>query len=167
MPASSCWPVPLVGLVFFPFAGRVVRALGVDLALLAGLGILLGSALVMTTWGATTGAWLIVITNLVTGAGIALTLVASATEALSQFTPEDAGTGSALFNSLRQIGAAMGVALPAVAFDLVAGGSRDLDATLNGSSAAFVLRFVVLAIPLILLMVVRRSSNPARSAAPT
>ena len=76
-------------------------------------------------------------------------------------------TGSALFNSLRQIGAAMGVALPAVAFELVAGGSRDLDATLNGSSAAFVLRFVVLTIPLILLMVVRRSSNPARSAALT
>ncbi|MDQ3689760.1 MAG: MFS transporter [Chloroflexota bacterium] len=158
---------PFVGLVFFPFAGRVVRALGVDLALLAGLGLLLGSALVMTTWGATTGAWLIVITNLVTGAGIALTLVASATEALSQFTPEEAGTGSALFNSLRQIGAAMGVALPAVAFELVAGGSRDLDATLNGSSAAFVLRFAVLSIPLILLLVVRRRSNPARSAAMT
>ncbi len=145
-------PAPLVSLVFFPFAGRVVGTLGVDRALLSGLLLLVGSALVMTTWGAATEPWFIVLTNLLTGAGISVTLVASAADALSQFTPEQAGTGSALFNSIRQLGAAMGVALPAVAFELVAGGSRGAEATLEGSTAAFVLRLAVLAIPLIVVI---------------
>lgn len=158
-------PAPLISLLFFPFAGRVVGAMGVDRALLSGLLLLVGSALVMTTWGAGTELWFIVVTNIVTGAGISLTLVASAADALSQFAPEQAGTGSALFNSLRQLGAAMGVALPAVAFELVAGGSRDAGATLEGSTAAFVLRFAVLAIPL-LLVAARWRTRPARGQAP-
>ena len=158
-------PAPLISLLFFPFAGRVVGAMGVDRALLSGLLLLVASALVMTTWGAGTELWFIVLTNIVTGAGISLTLVASAADALSQFAPEQAGTGSALFNSIRQLGAAMGVALPAVAFELVAGGSRDAAATLEGSTAAFVLRFAVLAIPL-LLVAARRRTRPAPGQAP-
>jgi EmrB/QacA subfamily drug resistance transporter len=142
---------PLVGLVFFPFAGRFVGALGIDRALLTGLLLLVGSAAGMATWGGTTEPWLIVLIHLLTGAGIALTLVASATEALSQFAPGEAGTGSALFNSLRQLGAALGVALPAVAFEVVAAGSQDADSALAGSSAAFLTRLAVLAIPLMLL----------------
>lgn len=142
---------PLVGLVFFPVAGRFVGALGVDRALVWGLALLVGSAAAMMTWGSTTEPWLIVVTNLVTGAGIALTLVASATDALSQFAPGEAGTGSALFNSLRQLGAAMGVALPAVAYELAAAGADGPDSSLAGSSAAFLLRLVVLGIPLILV----------------
>ena len=148
---------PLVGLVLFPFAGRLVGALGVDRSLFTGLALLVASAATMTTWGAGAEEWVIVATNLVNGAGIALTLVASATDALSQFAPEEAGTGSALFNSLRQLGAAMGVALPAVAFELVAAGSRDMRAALEGSTAAFVLRMAVLAVPLILVAAQWRS----------
>ncbi|HEX2221155.1 MAG TPA: MFS transporter, partial [Candidatus Limnocylindria bacterium] len=142
---------PAVGLVFFPFAGRLIGWLGLDRALLIGLVVQLASAVLMATWGRDTPMWFIVLTNLVGGAGVSMSLVASATDALSQFRPEQAGTGSALFNSLRQLGAALGVALPAVAFGLVAGGERTADAALAGSSAAFVLRIAVLAIPLGLL----------------
>ncbi len=87
--------------------------------------------------------------------------MASATDALAQFRPEDAGTGSALFNSLRQLGAAMGVAIPAVAFELVAAGSRTPDASLAGSAAAFAIRTAVLAVPLILVIGQGRRSNPS------
>ncbi|CAN5833587.1 MFS transporter [soil metagenome] len=155
---------PLVGLAFFPVAGRVVGGLGVDRALLIGLVMLAGSAAAMAAWDGTTQPWLIVLTNLVNGAGIALTLVASATDALSQFAPTEAGTGSALFNSLRQLGAAMGVALPAVAFELLAAGSQGPDSALSGSSAAFVTRLVVLTIPLI-LVAARSRARPARAEA--
>jgi EmrB/QacA subfamily drug resistance transporter len=157
---------PLVGLFFFPFAGRIVGGLGVDRALLWGLALLVGSAAAMTMWGASTEPWLIVLTNLVTGAGIALTLVASATDALSQFPPEEAGTGSALFNSLRQLGAAMGVALPAVAYELVAADSQSPGSALTGSSAAFLARLVVLAIALVLVAARWRArAAPVRAAA--
>lgn len=144
---------PMVGLVFFPFAGRFVAALGGDRALLIGLVLLVASGAAMVGWDAGTAPWIIVLVNVGTGAGLAVTLVASATDALSQFTPSEAGTGSALFNSLRQLGAAMGVAIPAVAFELVAQGNRDSGSALGGGTAAFVVREAVLAIPLALVFV--------------
>jgi EmrB/QacA subfamily drug resistance transporter len=149
---------PIVSLAFFPIGGRVVGWLGVDRAVVLGLSFLLAGALLMAAWGQSTPVWFIVVTNLLTGAGLALTLVASATDALSQFTPAEAGTGSALFNSLRQLGAAFGAALPAVAFEFVARGSRTADAALAGSSAAFLLRLVVLAIPFALVLLRWRRS---------
>jgi EmrB/QacA subfamily drug resistance transporter len=143
---------PVVSLAFFPFGGRVVRRLGVDRGILLGLTLLLVGASLMATWGSGTALWFIVVTNLLTGGGLALTLVASATDALSQFPPAEAGTGSALFNSLRQLGAALGAALPAVAFEFVAHGSRTADAALAGSSAAFLLRTAVLVVPFTLVL---------------
>jgi EmrB/QacA subfamily drug resistance transporter len=155
---------PIVSLAFFPFGGGAVRRLGVDRATLLGLALLLAGAALMATWGERTELWFIVVTNLLTGGGLALTLVASATDALSQFSPAEAGTGSALFNSLRQVGAGFGAALPAVAFELVAHGSRTADAALAGSTAAFLLRMVVLAIPLALVLPRWRGSAPAQVA---
>jgi EmrB/QacA subfamily drug resistance transporter len=154
---------PIVSLAFFPFGGRAVRRLGVDRAILLGLTLLLAGAALMATWGEGTELWFIVVTNLLTGGGLALTLVASATDALSQFSPAEAGTGSALFNSLRQVGAGFGAALPAVAFEFVAHGSRTADAALAGSSAAFLLRVVVLAIPLALVLPRWRGPAPVRA----
>ena len=154
---------PLVGLIGFPFAGRLVGAMGLDRALVTGLALLVVGAALMLGWdGATPVAW-IVAAQVVSGAGVSLTLVASAADALAQFTPEEAGTGSALFNSLRQLGAAMGVAVPAVAFELLAAGSRTPDAALAGSSAAFGIRLVVLALPLVLVVATRRSPRLSRS----
>jgi EmrB/QacA subfamily drug resistance transporter len=155
---------PVVGLVFFPFAGRVVGALGVDRTLLIGLVLLVAAAATMVAWDARTPLWVIVGINLVTGAGIALTLVSSATDAMSQFTPAEAGTGSAVFNSLRQLGAAMGVAVPAVAFELIAAGSRTPEATLAGSTGAFAIRLAVLAIPLLLVLVRPMLGRPRATA---
>lgn len=143
---------PIVSLLLFPFAGRIVGALSVDRALLTGLLLLVASAGAMATWGAATPLWFVVATNLVVGGGLAITLVASAADALSQFTPAEAGTGSALFNSIRQLGAATGVAVPAIAFELVAAGSRTAEASLAGSTAAFAVRLVFLAVPLAVVL---------------
>jgi EmrB/QacA subfamily drug resistance transporter len=156
---------PLVGLAFFPFAGRVVARAGVDRALLSGLVLLVSAAAAMVTWNGETPLWLIVAVNLVTGAGLSVTLVASASDAMSQFSPAEVGTGSAVFNSLRQLGAAMGVAVPAVAFELIAAGSRTPDATLAGSTGAFAIRLAVLAIPL-LLVLARPMLDRSRATAP-
>jgi EmrB/QacA subfamily drug resistance transporter len=157
---------PLVGLVFFPFGGVAVGRLGVDRALLLGLVLLVGSAAAMLGWGADTDPTWLVAVLLVTGAGIAITLVASATDALSQFAPSEAGTGSAVFNSLRQLGAAFGVAAPAVAFELIAKGSRAPDDALAGSTAAFALRVAVLAIPLVLVIARWRPRRQATGSDP-
>ena len=151
---------PVVALVSFPFVGRAVAATGADRALLVGTLLLVTSAAAMMAWDGATPFWFIVAVTLASGAGTSITLVSSAADALAQFTPEEAGTGSALFNSLRQLGAAMGVAVPAIAFELVAGGSRTPSAALVGSSGAFAVRAAVLAIPFLLVVVRLR---PARS----
>ena len=155
---------PLVGLLVFPFGGRIVGRLGVDRAQLLGLGLMLATALARVPWDASTTTWLIVLVNLATGLGLSIALVSSATDALSQFAPAEAGTGSALFNSLRQIGAGLGVALPAVAFELVAAGSRTPDAVLSGSTAAFIMQVAVLAIPFA-LVALRMVREPAPTGA--
>ncbi|HEX7196314.1 MAG TPA: MFS transporter [Candidatus Limnocylindria bacterium] len=149
---------PMVALIGFPFGGRVVGAMGLDRALLVGLALMVGGAALMIGWTATTPVPWILLTQLVGGAGVSLTLVASASDALAQFEPEEAGSGSALFNSLRQLGAAMGVAVPAVAFELLAAGSRTPDAALAGSTAAFLIRLAVLSLPLLLVVLARRAS---------
>ena len=46
----------------------------------------------------------------------------------------------------------MGVAIPAVAFEALAGGSRTPEAALSGSTAAFAVRVVVIAAPLLLVL---------------
>jgi EmrB/QacA subfamily drug resistance transporter len=146
---------PLIGLIFFPFSGRFVTSIGVEPAMRLGLAILITAAALMVTWDASTPIWLVIVTQLLNGAGISITLVASADDAMAQFTPAEAGTGSALFNSLRQLGAAMGVAIPAVAFELLAAGSRTTEAALAGSTAAFGVRLAILAIPLLLAVALR------------
>jgi predicted MFS family arabinose efflux permease len=143
---------PIVALAFMPFGGRTIGRLGVDRALAVGLVLLAVSAGAMATWGASTPLWFVVATLFAVGGGIAVTLVASATQALSQFAPTEAGIGSALFNSLRQLGAGFGVAVPAVAFELVASGGRTPEAVLDGSSSAFGLRFVILAVAVLLVV---------------
>lgn len=150
---------PLMGLLLFPVAGRLVGRLGVDRPQQVGLGVLVASALIRATWSGSTETWFVFATNLGTGIGLSITLVASATDALSQFAPDQAGKGSAIFNSLRQLGAACGVALPAVAFELVALGRRTPAAVLAGSTAAFVLQVAVLAVPLALVFARHRPQS--------
>jgi EmrB/QacA subfamily drug resistance transporter len=150
---------PLVALAFFPFAGRVMATVGLERALQVGLVLLVAAAAIMVSWNATTPLWLVVATNLVTGGGLAITLVSSAADAMSQFSPEEAGTASALFNSLRQLGAAMGVAVPAVIFELAANGSRSPSAVLAGSTGAFAIRLAFLVVPLLLAAAVFRAGR--------
>ena len=71
-----------------------------------------------------------------------------------------------MFNSLRQVGSAFGVAIPAAAFDLaVANGATDL---MPGSHAAFVSRAVVFALSLlaVLLLLRRPLAAPPRPPGP-
>ncbi|HET8570328.1 MAG TPA: MFS transporter [Candidatus Limnocylindria bacterium] len=157
-------PAPLVSLVFFPFAGRAVSAIGLDRAMLIGLLLLAAPAALMLAWDGATPLWFVGVALLLGGIGIAVTLVSSASAALSEFAPTEAGTASAVFNSLRQLGAAMGVAVPAVAFEAVAHGSRTATAALGGSTAAFAVRLVLMMIPLVVLVAAWRPRFRRRAA---
>ena len=85
---------------------------------------------------------------------MSLGVVASTMTALSEFAPADAGIAAGVFNSLRQVGSAFGVAIPAAAFDLaIPAGATDL---MPGSHAAFVSRAVVFALALVAVVLLLR-----------
>jgi hypothetical protein len=54
--------------------------------------------------------------------------------------------------------------VPAVAFELIAAGSRTPEATLAGSTGAFAIRLAVLAIPLLLVLVRPMLERPRATA---
>ena len=87
------------------------------------------------------------------GVPLDLGVTASTVCALAEFPPHEAGVASGVFNSLRQVGSSLGVAVPAVAFDVALAGSAD-GGLLSGSTAAFGSRAVVFVIILGLVAVI-------------
>ena len=97
------------------------------------------------------------------GVPIALGVTASTICALAEFSAADAGIAAAVFNSLRQVGSSLGVAIPAAVFDAVAGkGNVASDA---GSSAAFLSRAVVFFVCLVLVVAILPRAAARRSPA--
>lgn len=80
---------------------------------------------------------------------MAIGATASTVCALAEFPPSEAGIASGVFNSLRQVGSSLGVAIPAAAFDLVAAGAVGDGATLAGSTAALGSRAAIFALALV------------------
>jgi hypothetical protein len=82
------------------------------------------------------------------GVPLALGVTASTVCALAEFPAAEAGVASGVFNSLRQVGASFGVAIPAAAFDLAQAGNATPD-PLAGSVWAFASRAVVFVVVLV------------------
>jgi hypothetical protein len=98
------------------------------------------------------------------GVPIALGVTASTVCALAEFPPEEAGVASGVFNSLRQVGSSLGVAIPAAVFDLALASLPGAD-PLAGSVGAFASRAIVfvavLGLVALLLSGRRLASQPA------
>jgi EmrB/QacA subfamily drug resistance transporter len=139
-------PWPLLAGVLFPRAASIVARIGAARTMVWSLVFALAAALLMATFDAATPLVVVSAVAALGGVPIALGVVASTVTALSGFQPQDAGIAAGVFNSLRQVGSALGVAIPAAAFDLaLAPGATDV---MPGSHAAFVSRAVVFALAL-------------------
>jgi MFS family permease len=157
-------PWPLLAAVLFPRASAIVARVGTARTMLLSLAFALGAALLMLLFDATTPLVLVSLVAALGGVPMTFGVVASTMTALSEFAPAEAGIAAGVFNSLRQVGSAFGVAIPAAAFDLaVADNATDL---MPGSHAAFVSRAVVFAIALVAawLLLRRPLALPAAAA---
>ena len=158
-------PWPLLAAILFPRAAAIVARIGAPTVMVWSLAFALLAALLMATFDASTPFVVVSAVAALGGVPIALGVVASTVTALSGFRAEDAGIAAGVFNSLRQVGSALGVAIPAAAFDLaLAPGATDL---MPGSHAAFVSRAVVFAIALaaVWLLLRRPLASPSTVAA--
>jgi EmrB/QacA subfamily drug resistance transporter len=147
----TAWP--LLAAVVFPRAGAIVARIGPERTMVGSLVVTLVAALLMVGFDRETPFVVVAAVAALGGVPLALGVTASTVCALAEFPPHEAGVASGVFNSLRQVGASLGVAVPAALFDLAMTLSTDSDA-LVGSIAAFATRAVVFGLILAVVAVV-------------
>ena len=159
-------PWPLLGFFVVPRVGVVVARFGHRVTLLAGLVLCSASALALVSLPPDVPFAAIALLELPLGLAMSLVLVTSAAGAVAEFSPEDAGVAAAIFNSVRQVGTSLGVAIPAAVYDVVTGGSLVGAAVIDGARWAMfvtVVAFLVTTVAVTMLTAPRPSPLEARS----
>ena len=156
-------PWPLVAAFLFPRSGAIVARIGPERVMIGSLVIAAAAAVMMVGFGRSTPLPVVSAVAALGGVPIALGVTASTICALAEFSAADAGIAAAVFNSLRQVGSSLGVAIPAAVFDAVAG--RGNVASDAGSSAAFLSRAVVFFVCLVLVVAILPRAATRRSPA--
>lgn len=159
-------PWPLLGFFVVPRVGRIVARIGHRPTLLGGLVLSSAAALVLVSLPADVPLAVIAAIELPLGVAMSLVLVTSASGAVAEFPPEDAGVAAAIFNSVRQVGTSLGVAIPAAVYDAVTGGSLVGATVVEGvrwAMAVTALAFLVTTVVVTALTAPRPSPRAARS----
>jgi EmrB/QacA subfamily drug resistance transporter len=105
--------LPLTILIVFvaPLAGRFSDKIGSRWLMGAGLVLLSGSLLSFSTLGVDSGFWDIVPGLILGGFGMSLAMTPTTAAAMGSVPVDKAGVGSAVLNSMRQVGGSLGIAL--------------------------------------------------------
>ncbi len=104
-------PQAVLLMIFAPMSTRWVRHFGNKVVVAAGMAVVAGSLLLMLTFNTNSGLLAVIVITALLGLGMA-NIMAPATESIMGSLPrEKAGVGSAMNDTTRQVGGAVGVAL--------------------------------------------------------
>jgi EmrB/QacA subfamily drug resistance transporter len=105
--------LPMTLLIIFvaPAAGKVSDRVGARWLMGAGMTLLTGSLLLFATLDASSSWWNILPGLLVGGFGMAITMAPTTATAMASVPVDKAGVGSAVINSMRQVGGSLGIAV--------------------------------------------------------
>jgi MFS family permease len=105
--------LPMTVLIIFvaPVAGKIADHLGPRWLMGAGMTLLTGSLLLFATLDAQSTWWDILPGLLVGGVGMAITMAPTTAAAMGSVPVDKAGVGSAVINSMRQVGGSLGIAV--------------------------------------------------------
>ncbi len=105
--------LPMTVLIIFvaPVAGKVADRVGPRWLMGGGMVLLTGSLLLFATLDAHSTWWDIVPGLLVGGVGMAITMAPTTAAAMGSVPVDKAGVGSAVINSMRQVGGSLGIAI--------------------------------------------------------
>jgi EmrB/QacA subfamily drug resistance transporter len=105
--------LPMTVLIIFvaPVAGKISDRVGPRWLMGAGMTLLTGSLLLFATLDAQSTWWAILPGLLVGGVGMAITMAPTTAAAMGSVPVDKAGVGSAVINSMRQVGGSLGIAV--------------------------------------------------------
>jgi EmrB/QacA subfamily drug resistance transporter len=104
-------PMTVLIILVAPVAGRFTDRIGPRWLMAAGLTLLTGSLLLFGTLDEQSSFWNILPGLLVGGFGMAITMAPTTAAAMSSVPVDKAGVGSAVINSMRQVGGSLGIAI--------------------------------------------------------
>ena len=104
-------PMTVLVILIAPLAGKLSDRIGPRWLMGAGMVFLTGSLLLFATLDAASSWWAILPGLLVGGVGMAITMAPTTAAAMSSVPVDQAGVGSAVINSMRQVGGSLGIAV--------------------------------------------------------
>jgi EmrB/QacA subfamily drug resistance transporter len=136
-------PMTLLIILIAPIAGRTTDRIGSRWLMTAGMVLIGLQLLYFSTLGVEADFWSLLPAFLVGGAGMALTMTPSAAAAVRAVPTDKAGVGSAVINSSRQVGGALGIALMGAIVAASVDGPPTREAFVDGFSNALVVAAIV------------------------
>jgi predicted MFS family arabinose efflux permease len=104
-------PMTVLIVLVAPIAGRITDRVGSRWLVGAGMALVSGSLLLFSRLQVHSGFWDLLPALLVGGAGMAMSMSPTTATAMSSVPVDKAGVGSAVLNSMRQVGGSLGIAL--------------------------------------------------------
>jgi EmrB/QacA subfamily drug resistance transporter len=104
-------PMTILIVLLAPIAGRLSDRIGPRWLMGAGLTLVSGSLVIDSTFTVNSTFWNLLPAMLVGGAGMAFAMTPTAAAAMGSVAVDKAGVGSAVLNSMRQVGGSLGIAL--------------------------------------------------------
>jgi EmrB/QacA subfamily drug resistance transporter len=104
-------PMTVLIMLVAPIAGRLADRIGPRWLMGTGMTLLTGSLLLFATLDQNSSFWNILPGLLVGGAGLAITMAPTTSAAMAAVPVDKAGVGSAVINSMRQVGGSLGIAI--------------------------------------------------------
>jgi EmrB/QacA subfamily drug resistance transporter len=131
-------PLTLLVVLVAPIAGRISDRLGSRALMATGMTLVATQLLYFSTLGAHESYWALVPGMLLGGFGMPAVMTPASAAALSGVPVDQAGVGSAVLNSSRQVGGSIGIALMGAIMAHEIGGSRSPETFVHGLSIALV-----------------------------
>jgi EmrB/QacA subfamily drug resistance transporter len=135
-------PMTVLIILVAPIAGKLSDRIGSRWLMTGGMTLLGIQLLYYSTLGTTATFWDLLPALLIGGVGMALTMTPSAAAIIGSVPTDKAGVGSAVMNSMRQVGGSIGVALIGAIIAAKVGDRRSPEAFVDGFSTALVVASV-------------------------
>jgi EmrB/QacA subfamily drug resistance transporter len=136
-------PMTILIILIAPIAGKATDRIGSRWLMTVGMVLIGVQLLYFSTLGIDATFWTLLPAFLVGGVGMALTMTPSAAAAVRAVPTDKAGVGSAVLNSFRQVGGALGIAIMGAIVAASVDGTRTPQAFVDGFSNALVVAAIV------------------------